>query len=88
VDFQTSAVANQGKAGDDKKAVTPTLTLKISDKPNGLALEAKKMVPVGSNAFDVLRDIVTVKYKTFPQLGPMVTSLCGVDAPDGVFWAL
>jgi hypothetical protein len=81
-----SAAAEQEKPRSGKVAIT--LTLKISDKPSGLTLEAKKLIPSGSNAFDVLRDIVKVKYKTFPKLGPLVTSLCGIDAPDGGFWAL
>lgn len=53
-----------------------------------MTVEAKKKISAGFNAFDVLRGTVFVKYKTFPKLGPMVTSLCGVEAPDGVFWTL
>src|SRR5438105_4069497 len=53
-----------------------------------LTLEAKKVVPTGSSAFDVLRHTVSVNYKTDPALGPLVTGLCGVNAPRGFFWAL
>jgi hypothetical protein len=82
----SSAAADERDAKTEKKAVT--LTLKITDKPSGLSVDAKKVVPMGSSAFDVLRDMVKVKYKTFAKLGPFVTGLCGVDAPDGVYWAL
>jgi hypothetical protein len=64
-----------------------TVTLKISDKRSGLSLEAKKAVAGGANAFDVLRHTVAITYKTDPELGPMVTGLCGVAAPKGYFWA-
>jgi hypothetical protein len=63
-----------------------TLTLKISDKKTGFTLEAKKAVPSGSNAFDVLRHTVAVTYRSDPELGPLVTGLCGVTAPKGLSW--
>jgi Domain of unknown function (DUF4430) len=83
---QGSNADEPAKAGADKKNIT--LTLKISDPISGLGLEAKKAVTTGTNAFDAMTAIVQVKYKTYPQLGPFVTGLCGVDAPSGMFWAL
>jgi uncharacterized protein DUF4430 len=62
------------------------LTLKIADKHSGLMLEAKKSVPQGSNAFQILQDTVAIKYKTYPDLGVFVTSICGIDAPQGMVW--
>jgi hypothetical protein len=64
-----------------------TFTLKIADKTSGLSLEAKKAVAHDSNAFDAMRHVVSMTYKTDPELGPMVTGLCGVTAPRGCFWA-
>ena len=71
-------------------AVTPSvvLTLRVNDKESGLTVEAKKSVPKGANAFQVLRDTVAVKYKTYPKLGAFVTGLCGVDAAKGKVWTL
>jgi hypothetical protein len=65
-----------------------TVTLKVVDKASGLSLEAKKAVANDSNAFDVMRHIVAVTYRTDPEQGPMVTGLCGVTAPKGTFWAV
>ncbi len=49
-------------------------------------LEATRSVPQGSNALQILQDTVAVKYKTYPDLGAFVTSLCGVEAPEGMVW--
>jgi flavin-dependent dehydrogenase len=49
-------------------------------------LEAKISVPQGSNALQILRDTVVIKYRTYPDLGAFVTSLCGIDAPKGMVW--
>ena|SRR5260221_8290850 len=82
----SQAASDAGKA----VAVTPSVvfTLRINDKESGLSVEAKKSVPRGSNAFQVLRDTVAVKYKTYPKLGAFVTGLCGVDAAKGKVWTL
>ena len=79
-----SAAKDAGKSVDTKHSVV--LTLKISDSPSGLALTATKAVPLGSNALQVLQDTIMVKYKTYPELGAFVTSLCGIDAPEGKVW--
>ncbi len=79
-----SAAKDAGKSVDTKHSVL--LTLKISDSPSGLALTATKAVPLGSNALQVLQDTIMVKYKTYPELGAFVTSLCGIAAPEGKVW--
>ena len=79
-----SAAKDAGKSVDTNHSVR--LTLKISDSPRGLTLTATKAVPLGSNALQVLQDTITVKYKTYPELGAFVTSLCGIDAPEGKVW--
>ena len=79
-----SAASDVGASVDTKHSVV--LTLRISDTPSGLALTATKTVPLGSNAFQVLQDTVMVKYKTYPELGAFITSLCGIDAPEGKVW--
>ena len=81
---QVELDADAGKA----VATTPSvvLTLRINDKESGLTVEAKKSVPKGSNALQVLRDTVAVKYTTYPKLGAFVTGLCGVDAATGRVW--
>jgi hypothetical protein len=79
----TSDVA--GAKEPAKKDVT--VTLKIADKTSGLSLEAKKLVAHNSNAFDAVRHVVSMTYKTDLESGPVVTGLCGVTAPRGCFWA-
>ena len=77
-------------APDSGKAIAAgqqvVLTLRITEPQSGFVLDAKKSVSRGSNALEVLRDTVAVKYKTFPKLGAFVTGLCGVDAPKGKVW--
>jgi hypothetical protein len=64
-----------------------TVTLKIIDKTSGLSLEAKKVVAHDSNAFDAVRHVVAITYRTDADQGPTVTGLCGVTAPRGCYWA-
>ena len=85
------SVASQVALDAGKPVAVPpsvVLTLRINDKESGLSVEAKKSVPRGSNAFQVLRDTVAMKYKTYPKLGAFVTGLCGVDAAKGKVWTL
>lgn len=87
--FWCGSMAAQSVSADRKdSAARPAvvLTLKIFDKQSGLVLEAKKSVPHGSNAFQILQGTVAVKYKTDPTLGVFVTGLCGIDAPEGMVW--
>jgi hypothetical protein len=79
-----SAAKDAGKSVETRHSVL--LTLKISDSPSGLTLMATKAVPLGSNALQVLQDTIMVKYKTYPELGAFVTSLCGIEAPEGKVW--
>jgi hypothetical protein len=83
-----SAASQVALDADKAVATTPSvvLTLSINDKESGLTVEVKKSVPKGSNAFQVLRDTVAVKHKTYPKLGAFVTGLCGVDAAKGRVW--
>jgi hypothetical protein len=60
-----------------------TVTLKISDKASGLTLEAKKKVAKDTSAFDAVRHVVAMAYRTAPEIGPVVTSLCGVLPAKG-----
>jgi hypothetical protein len=73
-----------GEAAVEKKNVT--LTLKIGDKTSGLLLEAKKSVAKDSSAFDAIRHTIAMAYKTEPNLGPVVTSVCGVAPQKGYTW--
>ena len=89
--LRSSPAASQSAvAGNEGKVVAATqqvfVTLRIADMHSGLVLDAKRSVPKGSNAFEVLRDTVTVKYRAFGELGAFVTGLCGVDAPEGMVW--
>jgi hypothetical protein len=63
------------------------LRLEIADG-RGFELEAVRPLPAGTAAFAALRSIVQVKVRKTPGLGPMITGLCGIEAPRGHFWAL
>jgi len=64
------------------------VTLKVSDKTAGFTLEAKKLVAADSNAFDFVRHTIAVTYRTDPDVGPVITSLCGISAPRGLVWVV
>ncbi len=59
------------------------LTLSITDAASGFNLKAEKQVPQGVNAFDVVRQIVSLRYTTHPQFGPFITELAGISSPTG-----
>jgi hypothetical protein len=40
-----------------------------------------------TSAFDAVRHAVAMAYRTDPEIGPVVTSLCGVSPPNGSAWA-
>ena len=81
---QVAGAADANKAAAASEQVV--LTLRINDTKSGLTLDARRPVAKGSSAFEVLRETVAVKYKTFPKLGVFITGLCGVDAPHGKVW--
>jgi hypothetical protein len=89
--FRGSVVSQVAGAADANKVAAAAseqvvLTLRINDTKSGLILDAKRPVAKGSSAFEVLRETVAVKYRTFPKLGVFITGLCGVDAPHGKVW--
>ena len=53
----------------------------------GRTLGGKKAVAKGTSAFDAVRHVVAMAYRMDPEVGPVVTSLCGVSAPKGSAWA-
>ncbi len=67
---------------------TVQLTLSITDANTGFNLKAEKQVAQGVNAFDAVRQIVSLRYTTHPTLGPLVTELAGVSPPGGCCWLL
>ena len=73
-------------AGKSSARPDVVLTLTIRDGRSGMRLEAKKTVPRGSNALEVMEGMVVVKSRRYPDVGSFVTGLCGVDAPEGMVW--
>ncbi|MDA1094031.1 MAG: DUF4430 domain-containing protein [Acidobacteria bacterium] len=65
---------------------TITLTLSIVDADGGFSLMAKKAMIQGANAFDAVRQIVSLEYATDPQFGPFITGLAGISPRAG--WRL
>ena len=55
---------------------------------SGLAVSIHRDIAPGTDALAHMESVVTVEYRRYPGVGVFVTALCGVAAPDGMFWAL
>lgn len=55
---------------------------------SGLAVSIRRDVAPGTDALKFIESVVAVEYRGYPGAGVFVTSLCGVAAPDGMFWEL
>lgn len=64
--------------------------LEIRDELTGSDLDVsiRRQVATGTDAMDFMDEVVEVEYRRYPGVGAFVTSLCGVAAPKGAFWAL
>ena len=74
-------------------AAAPALVsvhLEVHDEltASGLAVSIHRDIPHGTDALAFVESIVAVDYRRYPGVGVFITSLCGVAAPDGMFWAL
>ena len=67
-----------------------TVHLEIHDEVTGsdLAVSVTRKVTAGTTGLDLMEDVVNVKFRRYPGFGVFVTSLCGITAPRGTFWAL
>ena len=64
--------------------------LEIRDELTGSDLDVsiRRQVATGTDALDFMDAVVEVEYRRYPGVGVFVTSLCGIAAPKGAFWAL
>lgn len=64
--------------------------LEITDELTGSGLEVsiRRNIAAGTEAVDFMDEIVDMQVRRYPGVGVFVTSLCGVAAPKGTFWAL
>ena len=64
--------------------------LEIRDEVTGSDLEVsiRRNVTVGTEALDFMEGAIDMEVRRYPGVGVFVTSLCGVTAPKGTFWAL
>lgn len=64
--------------------------LEIRDELTGTDLEVsiRRKTSVGTKGIDFMDEVVDIEYRRYPGVGVFVTSLCGVEAPNGAFWAL
>lgn len=69
---------------------TVAVHLEIRDEltASGLVVSIHRDVMPGTDALVFIESVVAVEYRSFPGAGVFVTSLCGVAAPDGMFWEL
>ena len=64
--------------------------LEIRDELTGSDLEVsiRRNASVGTKGIDFMDEVVDMESRRYPGVGVFVTSLCGVEAPKGAFWAL
>lgn len=80
--FALSALA------DEAPRVAVHLEIRDELTDSDLEVSIRRKVATGTNAVDFMDEVVEVKYRRYPGVGVFVTSLCGIAAPKGSFWAL
>ena len=77
-------------AASAEDAPQVAVQLEIRDALTGTDLDVsiRRKVAVGTDAVSFIDDAVDMEYRRYPGVGVFVTSLCGVAAPKGAFWAL
>lgn len=77
-------------AASAEEAPRHAVLLEIRDEltGSGLAATIRRDVGAGTGALEFMESVVAVEYRRYPGVGVFVTSLCGVPAPKGTFWAL
>lgn len=66
------------------------VSLEIRDELTGsdLKVSISRKASVGTKGIDFMDEVVDMEFRRYPGVGVFVTSLCGVEAPNGAFWAL
>jgi hypothetical protein len=80
--------AEPSKDGRAQAPADVRVAIRVYNRDGSILVEGRKRVPAKSNAFDVLREMINVEYRTFANLGVFVTGLAGVRPPEGYFWIL
>ena len=73
---------------DEAPRVAVHLEIRDELTDSDLEVSIRRKVATGTNAVDFMDEVVEVKYRRYPGVGVFVTSLCGIAAPKGSFWAL
>jgi len=73
---------------EDTPQVAVHLEIRDELTDSGLTVSIQRNVPAGTAGVAFMEDLVDVEYRRYPGVGVFVTSLCGVAAPKGTFWAL
>lgn len=66
------------------------VSLEIRDELTGsdLKVSISRKASVGTKGIDFMDEVIDMESRRYPGVGVFVTSLCGVEAPKGAFWAL
>ena len=77
-------------AAGAEEASLVAVHLEIRDELTGSDLEVsiRRKASVGTKGIDFMGEVVDVESRRYPGVGVFVRSLCGVEAPNGAFWAL
>ncbi|MFH1225064.1 MAG: DUF4430 domain-containing protein [Candidatus Diapherotrites archaeon] len=78
-----NSLAAQGTAGSAQQY---SVTFKVVSGSETLFLKSA-LFPAGTNAFDAMKQMFEVEYKEY-AFGAMVTSINGISAGEGEYWAL
>ena len=75
-------------AAAEPAPVSVHLEIRDESTSSALAVSIHRDVAPGTDALAFIESVVAVEYRSYPGAGVFVTSLCGVAAPEGMFWRL
>lgn len=75
-------------AAEDARQVAVHVEIRDELTGSDLKVSISRKAAVGTKGVDFMEEVVEVESRRYPGVGVFVTSLCGVEAPKGTFWAL
>lgn len=75
-------------AAEEARQVAVSLEIRDELTGSDLKVSISRKTSVGTKGIDFMGEVVDMEFRRYPGVGVFVTSLCGVEAPKGAFWAL
>lgn len=73
---------------EEARPVAVHLVIRDALTGSDLEVSIRRKASVGTPAVDFMDEVVEMESRRYPGMGVFVTSLCGITAPKGAFWAL